>query len=94
MKHLPVFILICLFLATGCGGGDGDNLTLNGVTPDDVDCFHDDVNHVEPLPEGSFPGEFITEPSGAAILKILRSMTTEPQFPHIRETRTTKHIWP
>lgn len=62
MKHLSVFILVCLFLATGCGGGDGDNLSLGGVTPDDIDCFQDDLNHVEPLPEGSFPSEFITEP--------------------------------
>lgn len=62
MKHLSVFILVCLLLATGCGGGNGDNLSLGGVTPDDIDCFQDDLNHVEPLPEGSFPSEIITEP--------------------------------
>lgn len=42
--------------------GGGENLNLNGFTPDDVDCVNDpDFNHVEILPSGTHPEEFITE---------------------------------
>jgi len=40
--------------------GGGEN--LNGFTPDDIDCVNDpDFNHIEPLPSGIHPEEFITE---------------------------------
>lgn len=42
--------------------GGGESLNLDGLTPDDIDCVNDpDFNHVEPLPSGTHPDEFITE---------------------------------
>jgi len=63
-SFLQVYILtlaIGLLLLPGCGSGS-DNLSVGGITPDDVDCVNDpDFNHVEPLPSGIYPSEFITE---------------------------------
>ena len=62
MKNLLIFVFASLFLIISCGGGGSDDLSLGGITPDDVDCLNDpDLNHVEPLPPGMYPSEFVTE---------------------------------
>ena len=53
-------ILVAAIFAISCGGGD--DLSINGVTPDDVDCLENDFfNHVELLPDGNYPEELVTE---------------------------------
>lgn len=68
MRNLLILVFASLFLTVACGGsgsddrGGSDNLNLRGITPDDVDCVNDpDLNHIEPLPSGSHPSEFVTE---------------------------------
>ena len=62
MKSLLIFVLASLFLIISRGGGGSDDLSLGGITPDDVDCINDpDFNHVEPLPSGIYPADFVTE---------------------------------
>lgn len=62
MKNISIFISASLFLIVSCGGGGGESLNLDGLTPDDIDCVNDpDFNHVEPLPPGTHPDEIITE---------------------------------
>ena len=60
MKNFSVLVYASLFLIVSCGGGV--SLNLDGLTPDDIDCVNNpDFNHVEPLPSGAHPDEFITE---------------------------------
>ena len=67
MKNLLIlfsllFSFVLSSLIIGCGGGGSDDLSLGGITPDDVDCLNDpDLNHVEPLPPGIYPDEYVTE---------------------------------
>ena len=62
MKNLLIFVFASLFLIISCGGGGSDDLSLGGITPDDVDCINDpNFNHVEPLPSGIYPADFVTK---------------------------------
>lgn len=62
MKNFSVLFYASLFLIASCGGGGGENLNLDGFTPDDIDCVNDpDFNHIEPLPSGTHPEEHVTE---------------------------------